>query len=211
MKQTLNKLNTFIFILLFSLCVTQDGYCLDEQTRSSRYTSWLYTAVESDDDSEGDSTSADTDNLNQPIQTMPFNSTLYYTGAAIVFIAIPTIAYLLSNPDQQTIKMTNSSGNMVYISLPGTSMAEINNLVSQGDTYSFFRYGDAAVKCTLECINGLSGLCKTSIFRTHNSNNDWVDSPGDCMSMVDSKTTRLTDILWTTGSSIMGFLMTKRA
>ena len=210
MKQTLNKLNTFIFILLFNLCVTQDGYCLDEQTRSSRYTSWLYTTVEPHDDSEDSSASSDSDNFNQPRHTMSVKNTLYCTGTVIAFIAIPTIAYLLANPDQQTIKMTDEFGHTTYLPLASSTFTTIENTAQTGNSFDFFIYGDRAVKCVLTCIDGLSGLCETAFFQIK-KDNEWVTAPGDCMTLVDNDQTRLTNILWNTGNSIMAFLMTKRA
>ncbi|MBX3486805.1 MAG: hypothetical protein KF798_02725 [Candidatus Paracaedibacteraceae bacterium] len=118
-------------------------------------------------------------------------------AAVAAAIAIPVVLLYSSAPP--SIELHDAFGNAL-------SYPDLTSGFEPGQTLSFFDFVTPAIKCTLACVDGLSGVCETLSFSTAESG--VLD---DCMTHVASNNTRLVDVFWNSGKSVMGFLMTKRA
>ncbi len=117
-------------------------------------------------------------------------------AAVAAAIAIPVVLLYSSAPP--SIELHDALGNTL-------SYPDLTSKLEPGQTLSFFDFVTPAIKCTLVCVEALSGLCETLSFSAAESG--VLD---DCTTYVASDNTRLVNVFWNARKPVIGFLITKR-
>ncbi len=118
-------------------------------------------------------------------------------AAVAAAIAVPVALVYSSAPTG--IELHDVLGNTLYY-------PDLTSGLGSNQSFSFFEYITPMTECTLGCIDGLAGACKTLFFSSTESG---VST--DCMTHIVSNDARLVDAFWNSGKSVMSFWMTKRA